>query len=110
MELAFESEQLRNMCEDDVEAERLLEPLVAATLRRRLADLRAASSVNDLLSGGPQFSSDGPTGSVLIQIGHKQVIQLVPNHVKNPVGTDGRINWHAVSRLRVVHIGPFNEQ
>ena len=56
MELAFESRWLRTVCENEADADRELGLAVAETLRHRLADLLAATSIDDILAGKPHFS------------------------------------------------------
>ena len=53
MELAFESRELRSICEQEPIANDVLGVVVAEVLRHRLADLRAATSIDDLVAGSP---------------------------------------------------------
>jgi hypothetical protein len=48
LELAFETKLLREICESEQKARQELGIKVAEALKRRLADLRAATSVEDL--------------------------------------------------------------
>ncbi len=54
MELAFETKSLREICESPIRAKRALGESVAEMLKRRLADLRAATCIGDLIAGRPQ--------------------------------------------------------
>jgi hypothetical protein len=72
-------------------------------LRRRLADLRAASSVNDLVAGTPQLSRDA-SGAMQLNIGEGFVIRFVPNHPKQSKVGDRDLDWKGVTRVKVVGI------
>ena len=48
LELAFESKELRDVCENEAEAKRQLGDSVAEMLKHRLADLNAATSPGTL--------------------------------------------------------------
>ena len=54
MELAFATKSLRQLCENEARAKRDLGETVAERLKRRLADLRAAECVKDLVAGHPR--------------------------------------------------------
>jgi proteic killer suppression protein len=51
LELAFDSKSLRTTCENESQAKLELGATVAEILKHRLADLRAARSVKDLVAG-----------------------------------------------------------
>ncbi len=59
LELAFETRELRDMCEDEAEARRALGQTIAEMLRNRLADLDSATSPGDLLAGQPRLGEQG---------------------------------------------------
>ena len=54
--LAFASKALREICEDEEQAERRLGKKVAESLKHRLGDLEAAPAATDLIAGRPQFA------------------------------------------------------
>lgn len=75
----------------------------AALLRDRLADLRAALHVDDLLAGHPRFL--GPDeGTLAIDLGLRWTMTWVPNHRDDRVDEDGNADWIRVSRVRLVAI------
>ena len=100
MELAFRTRDLRNTCEDAELAASEFGPDVAAALMHRLADLRAAVTVDDLVAGDP--SSEGDV--LVIRLDPTHALELSANHRKNPQTPDGRLDWAKVSRLRVVGV------
>ena len=104
MELAFESESLRTLCESETDAKRELGPAVAEILRHRLADLRAAASVNDLLAGRPRFTDDADQEYIIVDLYDGYRLVLAANHPKNPLTETGRLDWTRVSRIKVLWI------
>jgi hypothetical protein len=104
MFIAFQTKALRDLCEDNQIACKSLGPEVAKHLRERLADLRAATTITDLLVGSPRTS--GEKGDVLIiGLGTVSHMTWVVNHANPPTGEDGMIDWHRVSRVRLIRLG-----
>ena len=104
MELAFESESLRTICENEARAAVELGPEVAAMLKRRLADLRAATSVADLVAGRPRVLPDENGERLVIEFCEGYKIVLVGNHPKNPSDDAGGLDWPRIRRLRLVRL------
>lgn len=105
MEVAFDYESLRSICEDQAVAKNKLGPAVAETLRHRLADLRAANAVSDLPAGNPRNSVLDNDECLFIDLCDGYVIALRANHRSNPTNEGGELDWGRVSRLRMVRIG-----
>jgi hypothetical protein len=100
MEIAFESLALRKLCEDALHADAILGPKAADSLRRRVADLKASTSILDLLTGRPRQRDE----NMEIELSDGYVIVLVPNHPKKPTSQNGQVHWNKVSRVKVVEI------
>ena len=104
MVIAFDSLSLRAVCENAEEADLELGLAVAQTLRKRLADLRAATSPTDLVAGGPRVLNDGDLEYMAINLRDGFRIKFVPNHVKNPLDNANRIDWAKISRIKIIGI------
>jgi hypothetical protein len=102
LELAFESRELRDICESEAEARRHLGDSVAEMLKHRLADLDAASSPKDLLVGQPRLGADTETMVIDLCEGHRLV--FTANHPNNPTTPDGKLDWTRVRRIRILRI------
>lgn len=102
MELAFETHSLRTTCENQDAACAEMGAGVAELLRKRLADLRAADSLDDLVAGTPRLSDDGAT--LMIALGEAYTMVLTPNHRKNPLTPEGKPDWSKVSRVKLVEL------
>jgi hypothetical protein len=102
LELAFETRELREICENDRKAEETLGAIVGEALKHRLADMVAATKPSDLLAGCPRIGTDPSTMIVDLQDGYKLV--FASNHVRRRNKADGNVDWTKVSRVRILDI------
>jgi proteic killer suppression protein len=103
MELLFKTQMLRTICEEEARAVSMLGVEAADRLRSRLADLRAAGTVSDLVAGNPNFSGDR-NSELRIRLDDEHDIFCRPNHATPPTDSAGLIDWPRVHRLQVVEI------
>ncbi|MBT5320641.1 MAG: hypothetical protein HOL45_12130 [Chloroflexi bacterium] len=101
VELAFESESLRTVCESSADAESELGADVAEALQRRLADLRAATVASDLVAGEPRIDDQS---IIVFKLGDRYRMILAPNHIETRVDSDGGVEWSRVRRMKVLAI------
>jgi hypothetical protein len=99
VELAFDSKSLRDICENEDQAEVELGAGVAEALKHRLADLRAAKSPRDLLVGQPRVVADGKEMILDLCDGRRMVFK--PNH---PMTDTNPPNWDRVNRVKILRI------
>lgn len=104
MNIAFATRKLREICENQVKAERELGVVIAAKLRSRLADLNAARSVKELLFGEPRESSEDGRSVFTINLTQGYQLVLASNH--NSIRADG--DWAEVTRVKVLEIEADN--
>jgi len=105
--LAFASKTLREMCEDEEQAERRFGKKVAESLKHRLADLEAAPAATDLIAGRLQLQN--PTGNCSVRLVDGFCLEFAANHVKNPLDKNKNVDWKKVSRIQVVRIGKCHD-
>ena len=105
MELAFESKELRSICEHGATAKDELGAEVAEVLRSRLADLRASTSIDDLIVGNPHALEFGGITYFIVDLCQGYQVILKANHPENPLTDSSQIDWAKVSRVKVTHIG-----
>lgn len=106
MELAFSTRELRTLCEVEAAAGRRLGGAASAALRRRLADLRAASNVAELLELTGRAPQQGPQkDQLVIDLVDSAVLVLGPNHVKTPRTASRGVDWSQVFRVMIMRIG-----
>lgn len=104
MILAFETEELRTICEDMDAARKALGDEASEMLPARIADLRAADTIADLLVGQPTAEGD-QDAFMKIHIVDGMVMTLVPNHYRTRVTSTGLTDWSRVTRVRLLQIG-----
>lgn len=104
LELAFESRSLRTLCESEAHAKRELGEAVAEILKRRLADLRAATSVNDLLAGRPRVLDGTERHHMAVDLPDGYRIVFSANHSNNPVTDAGGPDWARISRIKILRV------
>ena len=68
VEIAFAKKSLRQICESERSARRLLGRRVAQRLKIRLADIQIADSVSDLVAGRPRELVGDCTGHVAVDL------------------------------------------
>lgn len=104
MEIAFESKELRTICESEAEANARYGPDVARTLRNRLADLRAARSFNDLPFSLAIVSEDASGCTFALELGSGYQLRLRPNHIVERRTASGALDVTAIRRVRITSI------
>ena len=103
LELAFDTRELRSICENESTAEVTFGSAVAQMIRRRLADVSAATSFHDLVAGNPRFADS--RRCMVVNLCDDVCIVFEANHPVNPRTEDGAVDWSKVSRLKVTAIG-----
>jgi proteic killer suppression protein len=103
VELAFETVGLRRVCESDVEARKCFPEGTAGELQDRLADMRAATSVSDLVAGRPYLDAQ-PPGRIQFGLDGRYELVCVGNHLKPPLTDDGLVDFGRMRRVKVVMI------
>jgi hypothetical protein len=99
LELAFETAKIRKICQNEDLAEKELGREIAASLVNRLADLRASSSVYDLIAGNPRPIGHDRFG---VSLGDGYTLLMCANHVPPRVLDSGETNWADTHRIRIL--------
>ena len=100
MELAFATKPLREICESEDKAKQKLGTKVAAVLKHRLADLRAAATMSDLPVGDLTKNAD----VCILKLNSTVQMTLCPNHVSKPVLKSGDVDWTKVTRIKITDL------
>lgn len=110
MDITFKDKKLRELCEKEAVANRQLAAARARKLRSRLADLRAALCVADLVAGRPHPLKGTRAGQYAVDLQGGCRLVFEPNHQPIPERADGGIDWSRVSSVRIVYIGDYHDQ
>ena len=92
MELSFAARELRELCEREALAVKAYGASVAAHLRRRLADLRAAEKLSDLVIGHPCV------------VDNVIVVRLADGYTLIMAGNQNGGNWQSSDRVKLLEI------
>lgn len=106
LELAFSTKRLRDICVSEATAKRELGTEVALALQHRLADIRAATCIRDVVAGHPRPAVGRGNDTYLIDLPAGVHLLLRSNHAQPPVTAGNRIDWDKVSRIKIIEIGP----
>lgn len=106
MEVAFRTRRLRSICEEREVASRSLDRAVVDQLVSRLADLRAADSLADLVAGNPVLAQDQTTLTLDLSDGFRMSLRV--NHQTLPIDAEGVLVRERVSRLQIMEIGQLS--
>jgi hypothetical protein len=109
LDLAFSEKSLREICERQLKAERVLGIATAKILRSRLADLRDAECMDDIVAGPPAILNNRPPGRIAIPIGKNSFLFLRSNHRSTPITPDGNVRWSEIYRIQILRIGDKND-
>jgi proteic killer suppression protein len=106
---AFSTKAIRSLCECQAKAERELGLKAAKKLRERLADIRAASNVTDLVAGHPREIDGGRLPNYAINLADGYRMLLCANHNEIPLTKTAQVDWSKVSRVRIHKIEVAHE-
>jgi hypothetical protein len=109
LKLAFETEALRDLCTSEVIALQELSPVVALSLFRRLADIRAASNILYLPVGKPAELDAAPPGLVVVKLHQNHHLLFSAAHQQVPILSSGNVNWDSVTSVKLLKIGQDND-
>jgi len=104
LNLAFETLAIRSFCECQSKAERAFGIKVATRLRDRLADIRAADTVMDLIAGRPREIEGGRHRLFAGDLANGCSLLFCANHVRIPVKETDRVDWSKVTRVKILKI------
>ena len=76
----------------------------AEMLKHRIADLRAAITINDLVVGSPRVLANTSGLYMSINLRDGQKLIFCANHVENPTCDTGDVDWSRVSRIKILRI------
>lgn len=103
MELAFQTRELRKLCEDDVMARAKLPEPTVNDLQMRLADLHAATVVLDLMVLGPTLSTD-PPGTIAFELAGGWELVCQGNHPRPQLASVAPADFTRIRRVKVIRV------
>lgn len=110
LKLAFETEELRDLCASEVIALQELPRTVAHSLFRRLADIRAASNILYVPVGRPAEIDAVPPGLVVVKLHQNHHLLFSAAHQQVPILATGNVNWGSVTDVKLLKIGKDDDE
>jgi hypothetical protein len=104
MDVAFETERLRRLCEVDAVARRWYGSSTVEQLQARLADIRAALSAAELVVTGAALDPT-PPGRILFRLAGGYELVCEGSHPHPRFDNDGLIAFEQLRRVKVVKFG-----
>jgi hypothetical protein len=105
LEIAFQTKELRAICESPTRAKRELGEASSKALRRLLADMNAVESVAELLVMGLGSENCAQEHEMLrFHLNEETSLYCDANQQSMPINGNS-IDWFQVSRLKVIRIG-----
>lgn len=109
MDIEFNHEHLRRLCESYAVAKKKLGTNCAKKLRTRLSDLQASQCVTELVAGDPHPLKGDRDGEFAVSLADGWRLTFVPDHVPVPTSPNGKIDWSKVNKIRIVFIGDYHD-
>lgn len=92
------------MCEDDRLASERFCTAAAEALKNRLADIRGADNMCDVLAGNPRTGKYQGADSYQLDLSDGFRLTVVPNHRIPRRSLNGETDWELVRRVKVVSL------
>jgi hypothetical protein len=108
IQLAFQDENLRKVCESSISAKRKYGGIAGSSLHARIADIRAATSPAELVEWGFAEFDGAANDQIVIFLDDFYRLYAVANH-KSPPGKPGQLDWNQVTRVKILSIERINE-
>lgn len=107
MEITFISRKLQKVCNSEKEMRARFGKPLAERLQQRLAELRAADTLDDIRRLPPARChelSQNRKGQLAVDLVHPKRLIFEPDHNPVPRKPDGGLDWSHVTRIRVIEI------
>jgi hypothetical protein len=102
MEIAFNTQSLRSLCENENVMTKRLGSIGAQALQVCLADLRAASTIADVTVSYAAEVASASDIEIFLAEGLHVRLRAVDSKVRKPKGKS--VDWAGVSRLKIMEI------
>ncbi|MEE9393282.1 MAG: killer suppression protein HigA [Planctomycetota bacterium] len=110
MQVTFENNQLKALCEDPKKAQRALGRAGAKKLRTRLADLWAVERVTDLIAGHPHPLKKDRAGQFAVDLHSGWRLVFVPAEEPIPmVANSNSVDWEQITSMRIIYVGDYHD-
>lgn len=111
MEIYFSSKKLQKVCNSEKEMRAAFGKPLAERLQQRLAELKAADTLDDISRLPPvrchELSQDRK-GQLAVDLVQPKRLIFEPDHNPLPRKPDGGLDWPNITRIRVIEIVDYH--
>ncbi len=111
MEISFASRKLQKICNSEKEMVTKLGKQMAAKLQQRLAELTAAVTLDEISRLPPARCHEltqNRKGQLTVDLVNPKRVIFEPDHNPLPKNPDGGLDWHKVTRVKVIEIVDYH--
>ncbi len=109
MKVTFQTDKLRQLCEEQRVATKKLGQPCAKKLAARLFNLMVADSVQDLVVGDPHPLTGTRAGQFSLSLQGGMRLVFEPANDPIPRRSDGSIDWQNVTAVCIVFVGDYHD-
>lgn len=111
MEISFSSRKMQKTCNSRKEMQVRYGARTAKSLQRRLAELKAAGTLDDvkhLPAARCHELSGDRKGKLAVDLVHPKRLVFEPDHDPMPTRPDGGLDWTQVTHVRVIDVMDYH--
>lgn len=110
MDIEFAGKKLKKACISEQAMKARWGPKMAKKLKRRLADLEAATTLEEVrkLPGRCHELSEDRKGQLAMDLVHPVRLLFRPNHDPVPAKPDGGLDWQQVTSIEVLEVCDYH--
>ena len=111
MEIHFISRKMKRLCDSEREIRAKLGPRNAERLKQRLAELRAAESLDEmrsLPSARCHELTQDRKGQLAVDLVHPRRLVFEPAHDPMPLKEDGGVDWSKVTEIVILEVVDYH--
>lgn len=111
MEILFDDKKLNKIVNDMKSLQKVYGRIRAKLIRRRLDDLRAAKTLQDVrfLPGKYHELGENRKGQLAVHIEEPYRLIFTPNHNPTPLKENGALCWLSITSIRVIEITNYHD-
>ena len=109
MHLAFETRELRSLCEGSHDAQEKYGAVIANKLRLRLAQINAAPTPLDLPPNTYTLLGEGLKQHMIFHLDQHHCLIVTPNLVDTSTKVNGIIHWNRIARVKITRLEVCDE-
>jgi toxin HigB-1 len=109
MNIVFLTKELEKLCTEKRIAKKKLGGDGFKKLKARLADIRAARMVSELVAGRPHPLKGDREGQFSLSFNGGVRLVFKPADEPAPQKEDGATNWNRVSTIRIIYLGDYHD-